>query len=102
MYRLSISDHAEQDLDRIIGYIAEKLAAPTAASDFADAVSDCYDNLESNPYIYEKCRNAKLEREGYRRAVIKNYVLVYRLNEETKTVIVHRLFYGRQDYATLI
>ena len=102
MYRLDVSDHAEQDLDRIIAYIAEKLAAPIAASDFADAVYDCYDNLENNPYIYERCRDAKLKKEGYRRAVIKNYVLVYTVNEETKTVVVHRFFYGRQDYINLI
>jgi len=101
MYELIITDHAEQDLIRVITHISEKLAAPKAASDFADAVYDCYDNLERNPYMYEQCRDDKLEREGYRRAVIKNYVLVYKIVEEA-TVVVHRLFYGRQDYTKLI
>jgi plasmid stabilization system protein ParE len=102
MYRLDVSGNAEQDFDRIIAYITEKLVAPVAAADFADAVYDCYDSLENNPYIYERCRDAKLNKEGYRRAVIKNYVLVYRISEEAKMVVAHRFFYGRQDYADLI
>jgi len=102
MYNVDVSDHAEQDLIRIITYIVEKLGAPVAATDFADAVHDCYDKLESNPYIYEKCRDEKLKREGYRRAVINNYILVYKIIEEDKTVMVHRFFYGRQDYVNVI
>ena len=94
MYRLYISDRAERDLDHIIAYIAEKLAAPLAAADFADAVYDCYNNLESDPFIYEQCRDAMLKKEGYRRAVIKNYILVYKINEEAKTVTVYRFFTG--------
>jgi len=73
-----------------------------AATAFSDAVYDCYDNLETDPYLYESCRDAKLKKEGYRRAVIKNYVLVYKVNDDTKTVTVHRFFYGRQDYVGLI
>jgi len=102
MYNLDVTDHAEQDLDLIIAYIANKLAAPVAAANFVEAVYDCYDNLEENPFMYEQCRDAKLKREGYRRAVIKNYVLIYKINEETNKVVVHRFFYGRQDYVNLI
>ena len=102
MYRLDISDPAEEDLDRIIAYIAEKLQAPKAASDFADEVFDCYDHLENNPYIFEECRDPKLKADGYRRAVIKNYILLYKVYEDENLVIAHRFFYGGQDYANLI
>jgi len=102
MYSLEVTDSAEQDLDRIFAYIAEQLAAPKAASDFADAVYDCYSRLEEDPYIYEQCRDPMLQREGYRRAVIKNYIAVYKVDENAKTVIIHRFFHGRQDYTNLI
>ena len=102
MYELDVSDPAEEDFDRIVAYIAEKLHAPKAASDFADEVFKCYDNLETNPYIYEECRDLKLKAEGYRRAVIKNYMLLYKIYEDTKMVIAHRFFYGGQDYINLI
>jgi len=102
MYSLDVTDSAEEDLDEIISYIADTLNAPKAASNFADEVYDCYDRLEENPYIYEECRDAKLKKESYRRAVIKNYVLLYRISEDDKSVIAHRFFYGGQDYANQI
>ena len=102
MYNLDITDHAEDDLDKILSYISNVLNAPKAASDFADKVYDCYDRLEDNPYIYEECRDARLKKEKYRRAVIGNYVLLFRIHEDEKKVIVHRFFYGAQDYANLI
>ena len=102
MYSVCISDCAERDLDSIVLYITEKLSAPKAATDFVDAVYNCYDNLESNPYIYEACHDNRLQIEGYRRATIKNYVLVYKVNEDAKTVTVHRFFYGGQNYLSII
>lgn len=98
MYNLDVTDYAEEDLDSIIAYMVEKLFASQAAIDFADAVYDCYSQLEDNPYVYEQCSNSKLQKEGYRRAIIKNYILLYKIDEEMKQVIVHRFFYGGQDY----
>jgi len=52
--------------------------------------------------MYERCHDVYLEKEGYRKAVIKNYMLVYKVDEAAKTVIIHRFFYGAQDYVKLI
>ena len=102
MYNLDVSDRAEEDLDRILSYISTNLAAPKAASDFADEVYACYDRLEENPFVYEKCRDSKLKDAGYHRAVIKNYILLYKIYEDKKEVAVHRFFYGGQNYVNLI
>jgi len=102
MYNVEISDRAEEDFDRIITYIAQNLSAPKAASDFADKVYDCYDQLENNPYIYRVCHDPRLSKEGYRRALVKNYVVVFKIHEEDKEVHVHAIFHGRQDYVNLI
>ena len=102
MYKLDVSDRANNDLDRIIGYITHKLKVPMAATNFAEEVDACYDRLEDNPYIYEECRDCRLQREGYRRAVINNYIMLYKIYESKKEVIVHAFFYGGQDYINLI
>ena len=102
MYSVDASYRAEKDFDKIIEYISQSLSAPQAASDFADEVYSCYDRLEKNPYIYEECRDPGLKKEGYRRAVINNYVMIYKIHESTKTVDIHAFFYGRQDYVSLI
>ena len=102
MYNVEVSDRAEEDFDRIITYIAQNLSAPKAASNFADKVYDCYGDLENNPYMYSVCHDPRLHKEGYRRALVKNYVVVFKINEDTKDVHVHAIFHGSQDYANLI
>ena len=101
MYRVDISDRADYELDKILVYISEDLAAYQAAVSFVDEIYACYDRLEENPYIYEVCRDPRLSREGYRRAVIKNYVMLYKIYDH-ELVIVHHFFYGGQDYAKLV
>jgi plasmid stabilization system protein ParE len=102
MYKLIVSELAHEDLDNIVSYIAIQLANPTAAGDFLDEVGKCYDYLKSNPMIYAKCQDKRLEKEGYRKALIKNYLLVYKINETSKTVSILRFFYSAQDYIKLI
>jgi plasmid stabilization system protein ParE len=102
MYKLVVSELAHQDLDSIVSYIAVELANPAAAGDFLEAVDTCYRNLKNNPMMYEKCRDKRLKTEGYRKALIKSYVAVYKADEETKTVFIMRFFYGARDYIKLI
>jgi toxin ParE1/3/4 len=93
---------AHQDLDKIVSYIVVQLANSKAASDFLDEVEKCYGYLRSNPMMYAKCQDKRLEKEGYRKISIKNYEIVYKINEASKTVNILRFFYGSQDYVKLI
>ena len=43
-----------------------------------------------------------MKEQGYRRAVIKRYVMLYRVAEEEQTVYVLRFFYGARDYEKLL
>ncbi|WP_430016628.1 type II toxin-antitoxin system RelE/ParE family toxin [Paenibacillus naphthalenovorans] len=52
--------------------------------------------------MYPKCQDNRLEKEGYRKAVIKNYILVYKVDEGAEKVVILRFFYGAQDYNKLI
>jgi len=102
MYKLIITELANMDLDSIISYIAVQLANPTAVSDFLDEVERCYRYLKDNPMMYSKCSDKRLRNEGYRKAVIKNYILIYKVDETSKTVIVLRFICGARDYTKLI
>ena len=98
-YKLIETRLASQDLDNILEYMAVRLQNPAAASAFADAVEQCYDLLEHTPLMYEACRDLRLCAKGYRKAVIRNYVLIYKVDEKDQTVLLLRFFYGKQDYA---
>ena len=54
------------------------------------------------PLMYESCRDPHLKELGYRRAVMQNYIMVYKVDSKTETVYIMRLFHGRQDYEKLI
>ena len=54
------------------------------------------------PFMYELCQDVRLRSLGYRKALINNYVMIYRVDEGTKTVYILRFFYGRLDYEKLI
>lgn len=96
--RLIVSDLANDDLDEIIGYMVNELKSRDAAANLLDEIELCYENLKTNPLMYAKCTDGRLERLGYRKAVIKNYLLLYRFDEATNTVQVVRFFYGARNY----
>lgn len=102
MYKLKITNLANDDLNSIVRHIAVELANPQAAGNFLDEVEKCYEHLKSNPFIYAKSNDARLEKEGYRKALIKNYLLMFKVNETEKVVTVYRFFYGAMDYFKLL
>lgn len=101
-YKIVVTEAAHEDLDSTFGYIAERLSNPTAAVRLLEQVEECYGKLKSFPLMYEACRDARLHSLGYRKAVIGNFVLVYRPVEAEKTVYVLRFFYGGRDYEKLL
>ncbi len=54
------------------------------------------------PLLYEACHDPYLKELGYRKAGIRNYVIVYKVDKEEKTAILMRLFHSRQEYEKLI
>jgi plasmid stabilization system protein ParE len=99
MYSQHITELAEQDLDGIVNYMAVELANPIAASAFLDKIEDCYTHIKTKPRIYAECEDSYLRSKGYRKALIGNYLLIFRIEERAKRVHILRFFYGAQDYA---
>lgn len=50
----------------------------------------------------EKSRDERLAADGYHKAIIGSYVMLYKVNEAAKIATIYRLFYGPQDYTKLI
>ena len=101
-YKIVETELAGQDLAGILAYITYSLANPSAAASFADEVERCYASLENMPLMFEFCRDPGLRAAGYHKAIIKNYIMVYKVEEAARTVTILRFFYGRQDYEKLI
>ncbi len=98
-YKLIETRLASQDLDNILEYMAVRLQNPAAASAFADAVEQCYDLLEHTPLMYEACGDRRLREKGYRKAVLRKYVLIYKVDEKNQPFLFLRFFYGKRAFA---
>jgi plasmid stabilization system protein ParE len=93
-----VTESAERDLDEILGYIAQNLANPKAAADFADALERKYTELEHHPFLFELSRNERLAKKKYRRFVVGNYIALYLVDENNCKVTIARIFYGAREY----
>lgn len=101
-YNLVITQPAEKDLADILQYISKDLFAPKAANDLLDDILKCYDNISSNPLMYALCDNDRLKSKNTEKAVIKNYIMFYRVDEEKQIIYIMRFIYGRRDYINLL
>ena len=100
-YKLIKTDSFQRGLDAVIGYIALSLESKAAAASLLDAIKKSYDEIARMPMMYEACHDLHLKKSGYRRTV-RNYIMVYKVDGEAKTVYILCLFHGRQDYMKLI
>jgi len=100
MYSLNVTELAEQDLDGIVNYMTGELANPIAARAFLEKIEDCYALLKTRPKIYVACDDPYLRNKGYRKALIGNYLLIFRIEEQTNLIHILRFFYGAQDYSS--
>lgn len=93
---LEFSDEAENDLERIVDYIAER--NPQRALSFIRELRRKCENLVENPNGFALV--PRYEHHGIRRRVFGDYLIFYRA-ENTKVVIIH-ILHGATDYGALL
>ncbi len=102
MYKVVISPSANTDLFNVLKYITYELENPLAATKLADGIEACYDALAEFPAAHELCRDQVLARMGYRRYPVGNYLVIFRIVEETQEVRVVHIFHATQDYLSAL
>ena len=92
-------------IDEIVDYLTDVLSSPAAARNFLDGLDELITNLESLPLSYPNSLDARLAARGYRKALVGNYVLLFRVvetGERSGTVYVTNLLHGSPDYQGLV
>ena len=102
MYRVDISEPAEDDLRDIIRYISSQLDAPITAMKMLETIEEALSKLSDMPERCPIVRDERLAAMGYRRLEIKNYAAFFTVNEKDKVVDVERILYARRDWASLL
>lgn len=97
-YQVKLTPRARRDLDGIFAYIAEVFHEPETAAALLDALEEGLLSLETLPYRGPERRRGIYANKGYRQLFVKNYTVVYRVDEETKTVIVVTVRYSASEF----
>ena len=97
-YCVRISDRAFYDLDSIYEYIAGTLREPSVALSLVDEIESAILSLEDMPYRCPERKIGIYANRGYRQLFIKNYTAVFRINEQTKTVVVVAIRYSPSEF----
>ena len=96
--KIFFTDNAISDMNSIFEYISEKLYLPNSARKLMREINDKIENLKYMPKIYNVIKKNNFLKNEYRKIVIKNYVIIYTINESIKTVYIVNLYYSKSNY----
>lgn len=97
-YEVRLMNQALQDLDEIYSYIARNLQEPGVAAELLDALESEILSLEYLPYRCSERRIGSFANSGYRQLIVKNYIVVYRIDETHKQVLIVTVRYARSSF----
>ena len=101
-YDLEFLPLAEKDIRTAAMYIANDLKAPIAAANLVRKIRSKTNNLRKMPYMYREYREELQNETIYRAMPVKKYIVFYTVNEEKKTVEIHRVIYARTEINALL
>lgn len=89
---------AYRDLDGIYAYIAATLLEPGAAQKLLDALEEAIFSLRELPQRGAPRKNGLYAYKGYRQLLIKNFTVIYRVDEFNKQVVIVTVRYSKSQF----
>lgn len=86
----------------IVQYISHQLNNPTAANRLAQDFIEAAERIALFPYGNPAHVPIRPLKHEYRKVMIKQYLMLYRINEEKKVVTISRIVYAKRDYKRLL
>lgn len=97
-YRRIILPQAEADIREALNYISNELCNPDAANKLLSDMVDAMENVSLFPNSHPKLNDKRLTAGNeYRRVVVNNFVLIYKVVEEVREVRVMAALYAPSD-----
>ena len=101
-YNVYVSDSYQKDLMQIVYYINHSLSAPLTAANFLDMIENTLYDLSSMPHRYVLVSDPYLGKKGFRKCIIKKYILFFTVDEDSKSIHVHRILHSRQNWMNIL
>lgn len=97
-YKLEYLPAARKDMLEILRYISRDIGNPYAAERLAVAKIEKGEATREMPYICPTCIPLRPLAHEYRKAIIKHFLVFYRVDEEKNPVSVAIVIYSIHDY----
>lgn len=97
-YEVKILSRALRDLDSVYAYIAGNLQERETAEKLLDELESQILALEYFPYRCAERRVGMYAGKGYRQLFVKNYTVIYRVDEKAKEVLVVTVRYSKSSF----
>lgn len=101
-YTIKRTAKADEQLRDIVFYRAEVTGSVDAALDLLETMEKEIALLASFPESGAPPHYATLRARGYRVLIVEKQLVFYKVDPETKMVVVHAVVDGRRDYLNLI
>ncbi|NLX83885.1 MAG: type II toxin-antitoxin system RelE/ParE family toxin [Clostridiales bacterium] len=101
-YKVFISEPAEGDLEDIVRFISSQLNSPITALHMMELLEEAMAGLSDMPQRCPPVSDDRLCQMGYRKLVVKNYIVFFSVNEKEKAVDVERILYTRRDWLRIL
>jgi len=96
-YKVIVMPEAEADLVELRNYISETLQSPGTALSYVEALEREIITLSEMPARYKPVDEEPWRSRGFRRLIIKNFYVYYRIDESEKQVHITNVIYTRRD-----
>ena len=101
-YNIYVSNNAKQDLLNIRCYITNVIGAQMALNNLLITIDKAIFSLEKNPLRCSKISNNTIKKYDVRKLLVKNYIIFFRIIDDTKSVQILRVLYVRRNLKKLI
>ena len=97
-YNVKIFPIAQKDLHNIVDYL--NTLSPNSAIQYYDLIIEKILDLSTMPKRCPLVKDTQLRLRGYRKLLIKNYIVFFVIND--KTIEIRRILYARRQYESLL
>ena len=101
LYKIMFTNDAISEMKNIFDYIFGELYAPNVAKDLMLSIDKSIDNLKYMPKTHRVIKKYDELDLEYRRIVVKQYCIIYTIDETDKKVYIIHLYHSKRNYFNL-
>lgn len=101
-YKVKLTNTALGQLKDTIGYISKVLLEPEIARCWSDRIKKEISSLGNMPFRYPPVDDEPWRTDGIRKMTFENFIVYYWVNDDTSTVWITAVVYGRRDQISVL